>query len=136
MPDALEGAITAIDHVQLTIPEGDEHLAEARRCYVDVLGMTEVEKPAPLQSRGGAWFEAGPPEARFQVHLGVEAPLETRRHPAFVTPDLDALRARCEAAGYRTEDDVPLVGRRRFHLWDPFGNRIELLQWTEAPFEV
>ena len=118
--------LLGIDHVQLTIPPGDRHLGEARRCYLDAFGLVEIEKPAPLRERGGIWFEGGPPGQRFQVHLGVEEPLATRRHPAFVTDDLDALRARCKAAGLRIVDDEPLTGRRRFHVYDPFGNRIEM----------
>ncbi len=126
------GALLAIDHVQLTIPPGDEHLEPARRCYVEALGLREIGKPEELRARGGLWFEGGDPGSGhgFQVHLGVEEPLDTRRHPAFVTDDLVALRARCEAGGLRTLDDVPLAGRERFHVFDPFGNRIEMLQWT------
>ncbi len=124
--------LLAIDHVQLTIPPGDEYLEVARHCYVDAFGLREIDKPEALRARGGLWFEGGDPSSgrAFQVHLGVEEPLETRRHPAFVTDDLPALRARCEAAGLRTVDDVPLAGRERFHVFDPFGNRIEMLQWT------
>ena len=128
-----EGILLGIDHVQLTMPAGEDALDVARAFYEGVLGMEEVEKPEPLQERGGAWFEAGGDGfegARFQVHLGVEPPSATRRHPAFVTDDLDALRARCEMAGIAISDDVPLEGRRRFFVLDPFGNRIELLQWT------
>ena len=131
-PDEQPGALLAIDHVQLTIPPGNEHLEAARRCYIDAFGLREVEKPEALRARGGLWFEGGDPArgGAFQVHLGVEEPLETRRHPAFVTDNLTALRARCEAAGLRTLDDVPLAGRERFNVFDPFGNRIEMLQWT------
>ena len=126
------GSLLAIDHVQLTIPVGDEHLEAARRCYVEAFGLREIEKPEPLRPRGGLWFEGGDASSgrSFQVHLGIEEQLETRRHPAFVTDDLAALRARCEAAGLRIVEDVPLAGRERFHVFDPFGNRIEMLQWT------
>ena len=123
-----EGRLLAVDHVQLTIPEGDEHLDAARACYVDVLGLAEVEKPVPLRARGGLWFQGGAGATRFQVHLGVEAPSDTRRHPAFVTDDLDALRSRIDAARLRVVDDVPLEDRRRFFAYDPFCNRIEFLE--------
>src|SRR4051794_25210767 len=49
--------ITGLDHVQLAIPEGGEELA--RRFYGDLLGMTEVPKPAALAGRGGCWFTGG-----------------------------------------------------------------------------
>ena len=58
---------TAIDHVQLAMPAGQENLA--REFYCGVLGMTEIAKPAELAKRGGCWFASG----SVQVHLGVEA---------------------------------------------------------------
>jgi catechol 2,3-dioxygenase-like lactoylglutathione lyase family enzyme len=49
--------IAALDHVQVAAPPGCE--TDARRFYGDLLGLEEVEKPAPLQARGGAWFRCG-----------------------------------------------------------------------------
>jgi catechol 2,3-dioxygenase-like lactoylglutathione lyase family enzyme len=124
--------LTHIDHVQLTIPEGDQHLDAARAFYVGALGMTEVDKPAPLRDRGGIWFRVGhpgPDGAGFEVHLGIEDPRDTRRHPAFATRDLAVVLARCESAGAPIERDTPLGDRDRFHVWDPFGNRIEVIQY-------
>lgn len=125
--------LTHIDHVQLTIPEGDQHLEAARAFYVGALGMTEIDKPPPLRDRGGLWFRVGQPGptpgAGFEVHLGVEEPRDTRRHPAFATTDLAAVLHACQAAGARVERDVPLGDRERFHVWDPFGNRIEVIQY-------
>jgi catechol 2,3-dioxygenase-like lactoylglutathione lyase family enzyme len=116
--------LTGIDHVQLTIPPGAEHLATARAFYAGALGLDEVEKPEELRERGGIWFRG----AGFEVHLGVEAPAETRRHPGFLTNDLAAVRARLAAAGVVFEEQPPLGDRERVHLRDPFGNRIEILQ--------
>jgi predicted enzyme related to lactoylglutathione lyase len=45
-----------------------------------------------------------------------------------LTDDLDATRARLEAAGFPITTDAELPGYRRFYTEDPFGNRIELLQ--------
>jgi catechol 2,3-dioxygenase-like lactoylglutathione lyase family enzyme len=42
----------AVHHVQLAMPRGQE--AAARAFFVDVLGMTEVDKPPALAARGGA----------------------------------------------------------------------------------
>ena len=52
----------------------------------------------------------------------------TRRHPGLVTDDLDAMRARIEAAGHATVDDPGIPGVRRFYVTDPFQNRIEMQQ--------
>ena len=49
--------ILRIDHVQLAMPQDQEE--RAREFYVDLLGLTEVRKPAELLGRGGAWFADG-----------------------------------------------------------------------------
>jgi catechol 2,3-dioxygenase-like lactoylglutathione lyase family enzyme len=117
--------IVGIDHVQVAIPRGGED--EARRYYGDLLGMTEVPKPAALAGRGGCWFASG----SAVLHLGVEEPFTPARkaHPAFLVGDLGALQQRLEAAGcecVRTDGEIPDV--ERFHTRDPFGNRIEFQQ--------
>ena len=89
----LAGPGMRLDHVQVAAPPGCE--AEARRFYGDLLGLAEVEKPEPLRSRGGVWFE--------QLHVGVEEDFAPARkaHPALRVPDLDALAERLAAAGKR-----------------------------------
>jgi hypothetical protein len=43
--------------------------------------------------------------------------------------ELDALIARVEEAGYETDtSQPPLEGYKRAHVFDPFGNRIELME--------
>jgi catechol 2,3-dioxygenase-like lactoylglutathione lyase family enzyme len=49
--------ITGLDHVQVAAPPGCE--AEARAFYGGLLGLPELEKPAALAGRGGAWFACG-----------------------------------------------------------------------------
>jgi catechol 2,3-dioxygenase-like lactoylglutathione lyase family enzyme len=116
--------LTAVDHVQLAIPKGGEALA--RPFYVDVLGLTELEKPANLAARGGAWFSSG----NVQLHLGVDPEFHpaTKAHPAFVVSDVRGIAARARAHGYKVLDDDPLPGFERVFVYDPFGNRIELME--------
>ena len=114
--------ITGLDHVQLAMPAGGEHAA--RGFYGGLLGMEEVPKPASLAGRGGVWFQAG----AQQVHLGVEDPVASRRHPALLTDDLEGLRRRLEEAGYAIRHEPELPGFRRFYSEDPFGNRLEFLE--------
>jgi hypothetical protein len=38
------------------------------------------------------------------------------------------LAARCTAAGFNPVTDEPLEGYDRLYVFDPFGNRIELLE--------
>ncbi len=115
--------IVGLDHVQVAILPGGE--AAARHFYGEVLGLPEVAKPATLAGRGGVWFACG----AQQLHCGVEDPVApSRRHPALRTDDLDAARARLQAAGFPIRTDAELPGFRRFYTEDPFGNRVELLQ--------
>ncbi len=116
----------AIDHVQIAIPAGGE--AAARGFYGDLLGLTELPKPADVAARGGCWFAVG----AHQLHLGVEADFRPAKkaHVALSTDALDALRARVEAGGHKARDDSPVDGRYRFFTEDPFGNRIEFMDRT------
>jgi len=51
----------------------------------------------------------------------------------YLVADLASLIARCEAAGHPIEPAVPLPGFDRVHVYDPFGNRLELMQARAAP---
>jgi catechol 2,3-dioxygenase-like lactoylglutathione lyase family enzyme len=116
--------IIELDHIQLAMPEGGE--AQARGFYQDLLGLAEVAKPAALALRGGCWFEHG----AVKVHLGVEAAFTPAKkaHPAFIVGDLAQLADILERAGYKTTDGSPLKGYQRKDTFDPFGNRIELME--------
>ena len=118
-------AIYALDHIQLSIPPQAEDAARA--FYADILGFVEVPKPAELAGRGGAWFEQG----NVRLHLGIEPdfhPLK-KAHSALLTDDLAALVARVRESGYLVDDtQPPLDGYYRAHIFDPFGNRIELME--------
>ena len=107
------------------MPAGGER--DARDFYSGLLGLDELEKPAALAARGGAWFAL--PDRR-QLHLGVEELFRTSRkaHPAFVASSPDELAERLEAGGLPVRWDEELAPRRRFYGEDPFGNRLEFLE--------
>ena len=107
------------------MPTGGEE--EARAFYSGLLGLKELEKPASLAGRGGAWFEL--PDGR-QLHLGVEEPFNASKkaHPAFAVSSLDRLAGTMEAAGFPVRWDQELASRRRFYGEDPFANRLEFLE--------
>jgi catechol 2,3-dioxygenase-like lactoylglutathione lyase family enzyme len=116
--------ITALHHVQLAMPAGQED--RARAFYAGTLGFREVPKPEHLARRGGVWFASGSAE----LHLGVEPDFRPARkaHPAFLVDDLPEAIARCLEGGYPVTRDEPLPGFDRAYVADPFGNRIEMLQ--------
>lgn len=117
--------ILSIDHVQIAMPATEEE--KARAFYVELLGFTELPKPPNLAKRGGVWFRSG----NVQLHLGVETDFRPARkaHPAFLVDHLDSLIAAVQIAGYETDtSQSPLDGYKRAHVFDPFGNRIELME--------
>lgn len=118
-------SIIGIDHVQLAMPHGGED--EARRFYIGVLGMKETTKPAHLAVGGGCWFAAG----EAHIHLGVEEGHRPSRkaHPALLVDDIAALAQRLEMAGTPFTAGKPLAGYIRGDTVDPFGNRIELMEF-------
>jgi catechol 2,3-dioxygenase-like lactoylglutathione lyase family enzyme len=100
--------VLGVDHVQLAMPRGRED--EVRAFYGDLLGLSELAKPANLAARGGVWFAAG----EQQIHLGIEDDFRPamKAHPALVVEGLDEFR--------------------RFYVSDPFGNRLEFIEPTHT----
>jgi catechol 2,3-dioxygenase-like lactoylglutathione lyase family enzyme len=118
--------VKRLNHVQLSIPTGAE--AQARAFYRDIIGLREISKPESLMSRGGLWFEIGD----IELHLGVEPVVNpTKRHPAFEVEDVRTTRALFESSGVKIQEEPAIPGRERFTIWDPFGNRIEFLQFVD-----
>ena len=121
-------AFAGIDHVQVAAPPDREF--DARRFYGGLLGLPEVDRPFAPGSRGGCWFQVGG-QMLHVVATDDLVPAATA-HPALRlrgTAELEELGERLEAAGYDVvwADEAEARGMRRFHVRDPFGNRIELL---------
>src|SRR6266852_2107177 len=110
--------ILSIDHVQIAIPAASED--RARAFYSGILGFTEMAE------RKSIWFVAG----GANLHLGIEPDFHPakRAHPAFVVKGLDAILAACERAGISIKPDTSFNSFRRVHVFDPFGNRLELME--------
>lgn len=115
--------IKRLHHVQLCIPVGEE--ARARDFYGRVLGFDEIEKPDALKANGGLWFQV----ADIQLHIGVEdAMAKSKRHPAFEVAGLDDIRDYFRRQQIEIKEETQITGQKRFSFFDPFGNRIELLE--------
>ena len=123
-----------LHHVQVCCPRGGED--DVRRFYGEGLGLTEVDKPAGLAGRGGAWFRSHDAAGALvaELHVGVEEPFTPARraHPAFVLPSLELLEevvARLERLGFPVDRSewMTFPGYWRVHTGDAHGNRVELL---------
>ncbi|WP_010650247.1 VOC family protein [Oceanobacillus massiliensis] len=114
-----------IDHIQLAAPVGSE--SEARGFYRDILGFKEMEKPDTLKKNGGVWFQEG----KVAIHIGIEDPFipAKKAHPAICVKHIEKMQAHLAAKGIEFEIDWKLPGASRFYMHDPFGNRIEFLEW-------
>ena len=124
--------VKSLDHVTLVVKD----LEQSRRFYVDILGMTEV--PRPAFSFAGSWFQAG----ATQIHLILEysgsgpagnlIPPEKRtartHHAAFLVDDAESVVA------FLKDNQVPLLGPPKprpdgfiqVFVTDPDGHVIEL----------
>ncbi len=116
--------ILAFDHVQISIPAG--RLDEALAFYVDVLGLTRTPKPANMPQTG-AWLTSG----SVNVHLGEDGGpfvASGHAHPALLVDNFQAVLHAAGQNGLKTRMDKGPSGFDRGSIWDPFGNRIELMQ--------
>ena len=113
-----------VDHVQVCIPPGAEE--SARAFYVNVLGFHPIEKPDSLRSMATMWFQNG----AVEFHVAVDPVTQrTKQHPALLVEEIDAVREHLVKHGVILKDEPAIPDRKRFSFYDPFGNRIEFLEY-------
>lgn len=117
-----------LDHIQLAMPAGGEE--RARTFFSGILKMQEEQKPEVLASRGGCWFRT----EKLIIHVGVDPDFKPQKkaHPAFLTHNLKELASTLQQANFPVSWDTSLPDRNRFFTKDPFGNRIEFLQFEDG----
>lgn len=114
-----------VHHIQLIVPLNCE--AEVRRFYGELLELEEIPKPAELRDRGGVWFKAG----AVDIHIGArkdDTSPSPYRHVALQVHDGAAWRQKLIAIGAQIEEAPEVAGWQRFYTFDPFGNKLEILQ--------
>jgi catechol 2,3-dioxygenase-like lactoylglutathione lyase family enzyme len=120
-------SFVGVDHVQLAGPIGCEE--EARHFYRDVLGWMEIPKPESLRKYGGVWFQCG----NHQVHIGIQEDFvpAKKAHPAFQVSNLAVLKEHLLRQLIQPIDDNDRAGEgiARCYLSDPFGNRLEFIEY-------
>jgi catechol 2,3-dioxygenase-like lactoylglutathione lyase family enzyme len=116
---------THIDHCSVLITD----LAKAREFYVGVLGLKEITKPKTFDFVA-LWFQLGDGQT---LHLLQKPQPDTRspRHFALRVSDVTAAREHFRAHGIAIQETGPIPHCDRFFVFDPDGNRIEIIQWFE-----
>ena len=110
--------LVGINHVALEVGGVDEALAWYGRLFA-----------FELRGRVGdrmAFVDLGDQFLAFSV--GREQPADDQRHVGLVVDDKDAVRAALDAAG------VEVIPGQGLNVRDPWGNRIELVQYDEIQF--
>jgi glyoxylase I family protein len=117
--------IAQIDHVSVVITE----VERSRRFYREVLGLTEIAKPRTFDFVV-LWFDLG----NQQLHLlhKDEADSRSPRHFALRVADVQAARRHFRQHEVALHETTPIPGADRFFIFDPDGNRIEIIQWLQA----
>lgn len=111
-----------LDHVFICVPKGAKQ--QAREFYTQILGLTEIPGNHP---RGAIWFQIGD----IQLHINEENGGNfSMRHPAFEVSNLSAAKEYLKNKGIEIAYSSDIEGRARFFFRDPFGNRIELLEYS------
>ncbi len=116
--------IVGYNHAQITVPDGTAD--KVRQFYGQFLGLPEMPVPQPLQGRGLIWFKVG----QLELHVGIEEGvnrLATRAHLAYEVDDIAAFRQRLVERNFELIEQPKIAGFDRFHITDPFGNRVEFI---------
>ena len=116
---------THLDHCSVIITD----LARARAFYVGVLGLTEIPKPKTFDFVA-LWFQLDDGQT---LHLLQKPQPDTRspRHFALRVPDVKQAREHFRSRGIEIQETGPIPHCDRFFVFDPDGNRIEIIQWLE-----
>jgi catechol 2,3-dioxygenase-like lactoylglutathione lyase family enzyme len=113
-----------IDHVHITVPEGK--VDEAQQFYANVLGFENMSRAKELSNSSGYWFKV----AGIEFHIDSKDDVaKGRQHFALEIGNIDAAREHLTANGVNIIEQTPILGRQRFMFKDPYGNRIEFLEF-------
>lgn len=116
---------THLDHCSVIITD----VAKARAFYAGVLGLKEIPKPRTFDFVA-LWFQL---EDGQTIHLLQKPQADTRspRHFALRVTDVKAAREHFRARGVAIQETGPIPHCDRFFVFDPDGNRIEVIEWLE-----
>lgn len=129
--------VKRVDHLNVQVPPEKEQ--EAIRFYGEVLGLKRLKKPDSLGPAGAHFCISESPW--YELHLGVargvtqaDVNKNLRNHLGFQVDDLDAAREAFRKAGVEIEEAGAAYSeerdfhQERFFIFDPGGNRLEILE--------
>jgi catechol 2,3-dioxygenase-like lactoylglutathione lyase family enzyme len=132
--------IKRVDHLNVQVPPEKEEAA--KKFYGELLGLRPLKKPDSLGPAGQHYCISENPY--YELHLGVARNAEgqtnkaMRNHLGFQVDDLAAARQTFEAAGVKIEEAEAAYSKERgfhqdrFFVFDPGGNRLEILEPRRA----
>lgn len=117
-------SVVHLDHCSVIITD----VERSRRFYGGVLGLREIAKPRTFDFVV-IWYDLG----NQHLHLLFKEQADTlsARHFALRVADIQAARAHFAAHGVAMQETTPIPGADRFFIFDPDGNRIEIIQWLQ-----
>ena len=118
---------THLDHCSVLITD----ITAARGFYGEILGLKEIAPPATFDFVA-LWFQLG----HGTLHLLQKDKPDTRspRHFCLHVENIAEARTYLASKSVPLEETVKIPGCDRFFVYDPDGNRIEILQW-ERPYD-
>jgi catechol 2,3-dioxygenase-like lactoylglutathione lyase family enzyme len=129
--------VKRVDHLNVQVPPEKEE--EGIRFYGEILGLKRLKKPDSLGPAGAHFCISEDPW--YELHLGVargvtqaDVNKNLQNHLGFQVDDLATARKTFEAEGIEIADAVPAYSeerdfhQERFFIFDPGGNRIEILE--------
>lgn len=117
-------SVVHLDHCSVLITE----VERSRRFYGGLLGLKEIARPRTFDFVV-VWYDLG--NQHLHLLLKEQADTLSARHFALRVADIQTARAHFAAHGIAIQETTPIPGADRFFIFDPDGNRIEIIQWLE-----
>ena len=112
-----------LNHIALTTA----NLRGSSAFWETVFDAQPIERPTSGVSPDGAWYRIGNLELHLQYRQKPRQ--KTDQHFALVTGDAEEIAERARRMGRQVEVAEAIPGfSKRFFLYDPDGNRVEVLQ--------
>lgn len=111
-----------LDHCSVIITD----VERSRRFYGGLLGLKEIPRPKTFDFVA-IWYDFG--GQHIHLLLKPQADTVSARHFALKVDDCQAARRYLQEQGVPVQETTPIPGADRFFIFDPDGNRIEIIQW-------